>query len=136
MATTAQTDAELIDATIDAVTSTVPIGLDAGQTAAAATRLVRKAAKQPRTVLRRAVSLATEQARIAAGISTIEADKRDRRFSDGAWTDNPLYRRIGQSYLSWSNELHHLVDDFDLDDKRSEERRVGKECRSRWSPYH
>ena len=24
----------------------------------------------------------------------------------------------------------------DLVDKRSEERRVGKECRSRWSPYH
>ena len=22
------------------------------------------------------------------------------------------------------------------DDHRSEERRVGKECRSRWSPYH
>ena len=24
----------------------------------------------------------------------------------------------------------------DLDGGRSEERRVGKECRSRWSPYH
>src|SRR2546427_11701687 len=24
----------------------------------------------------------------------------------------------------------------DVDDARSEERRVGKECRSRWSPYH
>src|SRR5256885_2947897 len=23
-----------------------------------------------------------------------------------------------------------------VDDRRSEERRVGKECRSRWSPYH
>ena len=23
-----------------------------------------------------------------------------------------------------------------LDEVRSEERRVGKECRSRWSPYH
>ena len=23
-----------------------------------------------------------------------------------------------------------------LEDGRSEERRVGKECRSRWSPYH
>ena len=23
-----------------------------------------------------------------------------------------------------------------VDDGRSEERRVGKECRSRWSPYH
>ena len=26
--------------------------------------------------------------------------------------------------------------DEDLIEKRSEERRVGKECRSRWSPYH
>ena len=26
--------------------------------------------------------------------------------------------------------------DFDIFDSRSEERRVGKECRSRWSPYH
>ena len=25
---------------------------------------------------------------------------------------------------------------FFLPEKRSEERRVGKECRSRWSPYH
>ena len=24
----------------------------------------------------------------------------------------------------------------ELDELRSEERRVGKECRSRWSPYH
>ena len=26
--------------------------------------------------------------------------------------------------------------DLPADGKRSEERRVGKECRSRWSPYH
>ena len=25
---------------------------------------------------------------------------------------------------------------LNADDVRSEERRVGKECRSRWSPYH
>ena len=30
----------------------------------------------------------------------------------------------------WSCEQHHLGAE------RSEERRVGKECRSRWSPYH
>src|SRR2546425_5994048 len=29
-----------------------------------------------------------------------------------------------------------LVEKKGLDDLRSEERRVGKECRSRWSPYH
>ena len=28
-----------------------------------------------------------------------------------------------------------ISQDDDIDD-RSEERRVGKECRSRWSPYH
>ena len=29
-----------------------------------------------------------------------------------------------------------MLDDIDVFDIRSEERRVGKECRSRWSPYH
>ena len=39
---------------------------------------------------------------------------------------------------------NNLLYQFDLEkgkeiigvDERSEERRVGKECRSRWSPYH
>src|SRR2546430_7689558 len=31
-------------------------------------------------------------------------------------------------------DLHHEL--ADLHHARSEERRVGKECRSRWSPYH
>ena len=33
----------------------------------------------------------------------------------------------------------HYIDPFPIHlfhDERSEERRVGKECRSRWSPYH
>src|SRR2546428_12425194 len=30
----------------------------------------------------------------------------------------------------------NLKADFTPTDTRSEERRVGKECRSRWSPYH
>ena len=30
-------------------------------------------------------------------------------------------------------EFQQMIKDSD---KRSEERRVGKECRSRWSPYH
>ena len=33
-------------------------------------------------------------------------------------------------------ECEHTVLHFDGIDTRSEERRVGKECRSRWSPYH
>src|SRR5687768_18285289 len=33
-------------------------------------------------------------------------------------------------------EVIGVVDDVRHDGLRSEERRVGKECRSRWSPYH
>ena len=33
------------------------------------------------------------------------------------------------------NNVGDNYGDYD-NDKRSEERRVGKECRSRWSPYH
>ena len=29
-----------------------------------------------------------------------------------------------------------LANGIVIDKERSEERRVGKECRSRWSPYH
>ena len=30
----------------------------------------------------------------------------------------------------------HIMRNAGLEEARSEERRVGKECRSRWSPYH
>src|SRR3712207_7430341 len=36
--------------------------------------------------------------------------------------------------LRWGDQLLDVLE-F-LHDHRSEERRVGKECRSRWSPYH
>ena len=34
------------------------------------------------------------------------------------------------------HKLNKLYRDVDKPTDRSEERRVGKECRSRWSPYH
>src|SRR2546427_7555955 len=37
--------------------------------------------------------------------------------------------------LNAANGLMRMIVDFDVK-TRSEERRVGKECRSRWSPYH
>ena len=37
--------------------------------------------------------------------------------------------------FSSANQMNHVILQVPLP-KRSEERRVGKECRSRWSPYH
>ena len=43
---------------------------------------------------------------------------------------------IPQSLKLWGFENVHTVPEQMIKDGRSEERRVGKECRSRWSPYH
>ena len=57
--------------------------------------------------------------------------------------DEELIKDSSVKYiLSPSTGLNHInVDSVPIvsiknDDVRSEERRVGKECRSRWSPYH
>src|SRR2546429_948026 len=45
--------------------------------------------------------------------------------------------RHGTPAVLLRNQLHILPGGGPLhEDLRSEERRVGKECRSRWSPYH
>jgi len=50
-------------------------------------------------------------------------------FSEHAW----------EEYLYWQKTDRKVVQRINAlirDIQRSEERRVGKECRSRWSPYH
>ena len=42
----------------------------------------------------------------------------------------------GQNLLGYRNYADDVVKLFVQKQLRSEERRVGKECRSRWSPYH
>ena len=50
-------------------------------------------------------------------------------FAAMAREDKFLFLVARQAVLS-------SLDDIDTIHYRSEERRVGKECRSRWSPYH
>ena len=38
--------------------------------------------------------------------------------------------------IAYASQLSGIDPNRDLPDSRSEERRVGKECRSRWAPYH
>ena len=39
-------------------------------------------------------------------------------------------------FIAWNNNVEHTGTLVMDSNGRSEERRVGKECRSRWSPYH
>ena len=71
-------------------------------------------------------------------------------FVDEKFNIIPIKKDISPSEFSYINELLKTSDlsknllVFELNSRRkiilismrSEERRVGKECRSRWSPYH
>ena len=46
------------------------------------------------------------------------------------------FQEGNRDYLKFLIQEARTVFEHQVDFKRSEERRVGKECRSRWSPYH
>ena len=68
--------------------------------------------------------------------------------SIGSWLlvnkDIPEAQFVYKSWLDAGGELEFVRDSIgswllvnkEVPEARSEERRVGKECRSRWSPYH
>ena len=60
---------------------------------------------------------------------------------NGRWAKKRLLPRIaghseGMKRVIEIVEYARTLNIPNLTDDRSEERRVGKECRSRWSPYH
>ena len=110
-------DIEIINATVDAVTSALPVGLTPSQLGAAALRLGQAAARQPITTLRRSATLARDVAEVAVGTSDITPSPKDRRFADEAFTKNPLYKRLAQTHLAGEAAAAALVDELDLDAK-------------------
>jgi polyhydroxyalkanoate synthase subunit PhaC len=71
--------------------------------------------RRPRVTLRRVGSLGAEVRRIAIGTSTLAPSKRDRRFLDEAWSENPVLRRLLQVYLASAQTAEHLVGDAELE---------------------
>jgi polyhydroxyalkanoate synthase len=80
-------------------------------------------ALHPRRTGRRAADLARELGRIGVGSSTIAPSRRDRRFTDPAWTANPLLHRLVQGYLAAGQTAEALVADANLNWRDGE--RVG-----------
>jgi len=72
-------------------------------------------ARRPRTTARRLGGLGKEVGLVVAGKSTVTPHRGDRRFSDVAWTENPLLRRLVQLYLSAGKTVDQLVEDAGLD---------------------
>ena len=96
-------DALLIDAALGPVRRFAPN--------ASTARFVVHLARQPGTTARRAGALARELGRVVVGTSTQAPSRRDRRFTDPAWTQNPLLRRLVQGYLATGETAQQLVAD-------------------------
>ena len=67
--------------------------------------VLNQATTQPRAVFEAGRKFAVDMTSIWLGSSDVNPSEADARFTDEAWSENPLFRRIGQSYLAWSNSL-------------------------------
>src|SRR5687768_14982838 len=85
-----------------------------------------------------------DQHRFSASTRSVTSSVRQKRYDD---TIDPYYGSVLAlaAGLAGYGQRAHLVEVAAADGRhhlslvlgfRSEERRVGKECRSRWSPYH
>jgi len=72
-------------------------------------------ARHPVRVAGRGKNLATELAKIGLGRSDVAPHERDRRFTEEAWSRNPLFKRTLQTYLAAGDAAKGLVKDAELD---------------------
>jgi polyhydroxyalkanoate synthase len=80
-------------------------------------------ARRPGLVAGRASSLAAELARVAGGDSAVAPAAKDRRFTDPAWTGNPVLHRVMQAYLAAGAAARDLVESAPLDWRDAERMR-------------
>src|SRR3954467_13697182 len=94
------------------VESAEPIGVPSPRGMA---RAVVSTRAEPRPLAREAARLGRSTVRILRGTDEIAPSPRDKRFADPAWSMNPGYRRLAQSYLAVTGSLNGLVDAYEAD---------------------
>ncbi len=72
-------------------------------------------ARTPDVTARRLGELGAEAGRILTGTSALAPSRGDRRFTDVAWAENPLLKRLVQLYLAGSQTAEQLLAGGDLD---------------------
>src|SRR2546425_11802121 len=84
------------------------------------------------------------EALIGRGSEGLERRIIDESDAGRGRSNGQLRYLDANSFINWRESSHEIVLEVSLMTEgreqhrllRSEERRVGKECRSRWSPYH
>ena len=93
----------------DAIAGTDPVGMPVlGE----AVSDLGQAFSQMGTVSGKGRKLTGQLARILVGSSDVAPDPKDWRFKDPAWSEHPIYRRIGQSYLAGCEFADEVLDNL------------------------
>ena len=103
---------QVVEGTVDA-TDQVAIPIVGGIGAGVAATLLQGSA-----VARATVGLSAELVRIALGRSEVCPEKGDWRFKDPTWSDNPLYRRVAQSYLASCQAVDVMLEEVERSGNR------------------
>ena len=84
-------------------------------------RLAMSLAQRPQLVSQQVGLFGAELAQIVKGSSQLTPDRKDRRFADPAWSQNPVLRRVLQAYLAAAQIVTSMLAGADLewrDDER------------------
>jgi polyhydroxyalkanoate synthase len=76
-------------------------------------RAVLSTLAQPGPLAKEAGRLGWNAVRILRGTDDIAPSPRDKRFADPAWSTNPAYRRLAQSYLATTGSVNALVEAYE-----------------------
>jgi len=72
----------------------------------------------PAALFARAMEFSKAMFEIATGQSELVPDSRDARFQHEAWTQNPVYRRLAQTYLATTSAIEAMIpEDISLEDR-------------------
>jgi polyhydroxyalkanoate synthase subunit PhaC len=94
----------------DAILGANPfVGLDSDQIIGELTHFVSESLKHPEVLGGQLTRMAVELAKVVAGVSEVAPEDSDKRFADPTWSDNPLYRRIMQTYLVCRSTMQSMV---------------------------
>ncbi len=80
-------------------------------------RFAAQVLREPSVFIKHYAKFAHSLLSIVQGKSDFTPDRSDRRFRDGVWSDNLVYRTLLQTYLCWSDTLQNFADDLSFEDE-------------------
>ena len=93
------------------------IGIRGKDLLTSARMVMLQAIKQPFHSAKHVAHFGVELKNVLLGSSALQPEADDRRFTDPAWSQNPLYRRYLQTYLAWRKELHDWIEHSSLSEQ-------------------